>query len=58
MTADPFPGRCSRCGMGLLDDTDRCDRPDCETAIAAVRRAVRATCRRLLAAGRWLGLVE
>lgn len=59
MSADPFPGRCRRCHLGLLDpDADDCGRgPDqCRSALDHVRDATAAACRTVRAAGRRLGL--
>lgn len=71
MTCDPFPGRCRRCGLGLMDDSDDCGRgPDeCQDELAIVRDVIAGACsavarvagaagRALVAAGRRLGLLE
>lgn len=59
MTSDPFPGRCRRCGAGMLEDREYCGRGvDCRSDLDALREWVAAACRRLLSGARWLGLVE
>ncbi len=57
--SDPFPGRCYRCGTGLMDDTDQCGRGDaCRTTLDVLRDLYAGTCSTVLRAARWLGLVE
>lgn len=71
MTCDPFPGRCRRCGIGLMFDGDDCGRdPDeCISELEQLRDAIAGFCslvarvagatgRALVAAGRRLGLLE
>ena len=59
MSADPFPGRCRRCGLGLLEaDADDCGRgPDeCRSGLDRLRDLTAAICRKGRAVALWLGL--
>jgi hypothetical protein len=59
MTADPFPGRCRKCGLGLLEDTDDCGRgAACRSELRQLRDWLAAGCSRLLRLARRWGLVE
>lgn len=60
MTSDPFPGRCRRCGIGMMVDADDCGRGphECKTELAQLRDMIAGACSALLRGARWLGLVE
>lgn len=60
MTCDPFPGRCRRCGLGLMEDLDDCGRgPDeCRPEIEVLRAPVAAVCSAVWRGLRWLGLIR
>lgn len=55
---DPFPGRCRRCGIGLMDPVDDCGRGDCRTLIEALRVPLAAIAGAVHRAARWLGLAR
>lgn len=58
MTSDPFPGRCRRCGIGMMVDCDYCGRDECRSGLEALRDWTARTCSALVRAGRWLGLLK
>lgn len=60
MTADPFPGRCRKCGTALMEtDADDCGRGDqCRGDLARLGDWIARGCSAVLRGARRMGLIE